>query len=591
MLEELVVVSTGGVVAYSKSWHSSGSVASPVTALLGSTRRRTTVNTLIREYLLEDRVGDRECVIEDVRARWCVNNDPGFVVVALYSKTRQLVSIDAFLSDVRSAFREHCGKQISNWNFDDVVFTPHLEPLYEIFDARERAAVVVGGGVAQLMMTDVAPSETSSAQVATSANVPPAGSPGSPSSSNLVMKDGRTLVRRGGSKSSPAAVTTSQPPQPSKKPKKATVWNDAPTANDAVAASSTGLSSSPSAADIALQTEITRKTFVKLTADGKVAPVQERVWEGHKRGKLASWLRSYVGTRELDSQDFAGVLPNLREKLISKNVAVEVAEHVCSSIEASLTGKKLGTFESLHQAIEDAMVDALRRILHPKVEVNILRSVAAARARMRPYSIVFCGVNGVGKSTSLSKITYWLQQNNHSVLIAAGDTFRHGAVEQLEVHGRCLNVPIFQLGYGTDPSAVAAAAIAQAARQKTDVVLIDTAGRMQDHESRMRALAKLIHDNQPDLVLFVGEALVGNNGVDQLRKFNQCLFDFTPVGSKPRGIDGIVLTKFDTIDDKVGAALTMVYELGQPIVFVGVGQTYQDLKVIDADVVVSALMQ
>ena len=107
----------------------------------------------------------------------------------------------------------------------------------------------------------------------------------------------------------------------------------------------------------------------------------------------------------------------------------------------------------------------------------------------------------------------------------------------------------------------------------------------------MRALAKLIHDNQPELVLFVGEALVGNNGVDQLRKFNQCLYDFAPVGVKPRGIDGIVLTKFDTIDDKVGAAVTMVYELGQPIVFVGVGQTYQDLKVIEADVVVSALMQ
>ncbi|CCW61148.1 unnamed protein product [Phytomonas sp. EM1] len=146
------------------------------------------------------------------------------------------------------------------------------------------------------------------------------------------------------------------------------------------------------------------------------------------------------------------------------------------------------------------------------------------------------------------------------------------------------------MGYGADPSGVAAAAIAFAAREHLDVVLIDTAGRMQDHEPRMRALAKLIHDNQPDLVLFVGEALVGNNGVDQLRKFNQCLVDYTPVGKNVRGIDGIILTKFDTVDEKTGAALSMMYELGQPIVFVGVGQTYQDLKVLDADVVVSALM-
>ncbi|EPY25649.1 hypothetical protein STCU_06594 [Strigomonas culicis] len=237
------------------------------------------------------------------------------------------------------------------------------------------------------------------------------------------------------------------------------------------------------------------------------------------------------------------------------------------------------------------MVTSLRRILQPKHEVNILRDVAAAKDRKRPYSIVLCGVNGVGKSTSLAKTAYWLQQNGSTLLIAAGDTFRHGAVEQLEVHGRCLGAPVFQMGYGADPSAVATAAIAQAARQHVDVVMVDTAGRMQDHESRMRALAKLIHDNQPDLVLFVGEALVGNNGVDQLRKFNQCLVDYAPVGSQCRGVDGIVLTKFDTIDDKVGAALSMVYELGQPIVFVGVGQTYQDLKVIEPDVVVGALMK
>lgn len=348
-------------------------------------------------------------------------------------------------------------------------------------------------------------------------------------------------------------------------------------------------------AELQAQTEMQKATYIKRLPNGAVAPLCAQQWDegdaGSSRGGLSQWLRGYLGQRAVDEADLRAMIPLLRDKLIAKNVAVEVTEHVCRSVETSLTGTRLGTFDSLHRRVQDAMVSALTRILQPTHEVNILRDVARAAAAGRPYSIVLCGVNGVGKSTSLAKVAYWLKQNGYSLLIAAGDTFRHGAVEQLEVHGRCLGVPVFQMGYGSDPSAVAAAALAQAARQRIDVVMIDTAGRMQDHESRMRALAKLIHDNTPDLVLFVGEALVGNNGVDQLRKFNRCLVEYAPMGSRRRGIDGIVLTKFDTIDDKVGAALSMVYELGQPIVFVGVGQTYQDLKVIDANVVVSALMK
>ncbi|CAD2212885.1 signal recognition particle receptor subunit alpha [Angomonas deanei] len=407
----------------------------------------------------------------------------------------------------------------------------------------------------------------------------------------IVTKSGKRIGGRG-----KASTTVSQGKTPAQegKPaaqdkqrkKKPVKWEEK--YNDPAVAQQT--KEKPTEEELEKQVAIQRQTYIKRLPNGAIAPVEEKEWE-QPRGRLANWLRSYVGNREVDEQDLKNVIPSLREKLIGKNVAVEVAEHVCKSVEASLAGKKLGTFDSLHKTVESAMITSLKRIMQPKHEVNILRDVSTAKQKRRPYSIVLCGVNGVGKSTTLAKIAYWLQQNNFSILIAAGDTFRHGAVEQLEVHGRCLDVPVFQMGYGSDPSAVAAAAISQAARQHIDVVMIDTAGRMQDHESRMRALAKLINDNQPDLTLFVGEALVGNTGVDQLRRFNQCLVDFAPVGSHCRGVDGIVLTKFDTIDDKVGAALSMVYELGQPIVFVGVGQTYQDLKVIEPDVVVSALMK
>lgn len=124
-----------------------------------------------------------------------------------------------------------------------------------------------------------------------------------------------------------------------------------------------------------------------------------------------------------------------------------------------------------------------------------------------------------------------------------------------------------------------------------DVVLIDTAGRMADNELLMRALGKLVGVNKPDLVLFVGEALVGNDSVDQMTKFNRALEEYSPDPHYVRSIDGIVLTKFDTVDDKVGAAISMVYATGQPIVFVGVGQTYTDLKTLNVRKIVQILIK
>ena len=192
--------------------------------------------------------------------------------------------------------------------------------------------------------------------------------------------------------------------------------------------------------------------------------------------------------------------------------------------------------------------------------------------------ITFIGVNGVGKSTSLSKVAAWLLSNGLSVLVSACDTFRAGAVEQLRTHCQRLEIPLYERGYERDPATIAQEAIVQARRQGIDVVLIDTAGRMQDNEPLMRALSKLISINSPDLVLFVGEALVGNDAVDQIQKFNSALADLDSRG-RQRMIDGIIISKFDTIDSKVGAALSMVRASGAPILFVGCGQTYQDLKI------------
>jgi signal recognition particle receptor subunit alpha len=310
-----------------------------------------------------------------------------------------------------------------------------------------------------------------------------------------------------------------------------------------------------------------------------------------KSGWFSSMFKSIAGSSAaLDVSDLQPALKALKDRLMTKNVAEEIAEKLCESVAASLVGKKLGSFTRVSSSVQAAMEDALVRILTPRRSIDVLRDVHAAKERGAPYIIVFVGVNGVGKSTNLAKVAYWLLQHDLTVMLAACDTFRSGAVEQLRTHARRLQIPIFEKGYERDPAVVAKGAIQEATRNKSDVVLVDTAGRMQDNEPLMRALSKLINLNNPDLVLFVGEALVGNDAVDQLTKFSQKLTDLS-TATTARSIDGILLTKFDTIDDKVGAALSMVYVSGAPVMFVGCGQSYTDLKKLNVKSIVNTLLE
>ncbi|KAM4011983.1 signal recognition particle receptor subunit alpha [Anomaloglossus baeobatrachus] len=320
-------------------------------------------------------------------------------------------------------------------------------------------------------------------------------------------------------------------------------------------------------------------------------------------GGMFGMLKGLVGAKSLTMDDMEPVLEKMKDHLIAKNVAADIAVQLCESVAKRLEGKVMGTFSTVTSAVKRALQESLVQILQPKRRVDVLRDVMESQRMRRPYVITFCGVNGVGKSTNLAKISFWLIENGYNVLIAACDTFRAGAVEQLRTHTKRLNslhppekhngrsmVQLYEKGYGKDAAGIAMEAISYARNQGYDVVLVDTAGRMQDNAPLMTALAKLIAVNMPDLVLFVGEALVGNEAVDQLVKFNKALADHS-LSEKPRLIDGIVLTKFDTIDDKVGAAISMTYITGQPIVFVGTGQTYCDLRSLNVKAVVGALMK
>ena len=306
--------------------------------------------------------------------------------------------------------------------------------------------------------------------------------------------------------------------------------------------------------------------------------------------KLSGFFQNLSGQKPLTAEDLAPALTSMQKHLISKNVAVDVAKQLIGSVEKTLVGEKLGSFtKGVNAAVRESMETALERVLTPKRSTDVIRQVEARKSTGEPFSIVFIGVNGVGKSTSLAKVCYYLQNNGLKVMLCACDTFRSGAVEQLKVHSRNLGVHLYDQGYAKDPAGVAMGGLKYAREHHYDVVLIDTAGRMQNNAPLMRALTKLISVNRPNLILFVGEALVGNDGVDQLKLFNKSLRDYSD-SADPRTIDGMILTKFDTIDDKVGAAVSMVHNTGQPIMFVGTGQKYTNLNKLNVKKVLKALL-
>ena len=317
--------------------------------------------------------------------------------------------------------------------------------------------------------------------------------------------------------------------------------------------------------------------------------------------KLRNSLNTFKEGKKIDDDMVAPILQKFRIDLINKNVAEAIASKIVNNLKAKLLEEKKTFFESLETIVKTSLEESLREILTPKNHVDIISEALKAKEEGRPYVIVFIGVNGVGKSTNLAKVAYLLKRSKFSVMLAACDNFRAGAVEQLKTHGTCLEIPVFDRGYKDDPANIAREALLEATAKKTDVLLIDTAGRMQDNEPLMKALARLVHMNKPDLVIFIGEALVGNDGIDQLTKFNNSLKTLSSglVGTMStrdskftmgREIDGVILSKFDTVDDKVGAALSMTYASGKPILFVGVGQKYPHLKKLNIDHVIKSLL-
>lgn len=296
-----------------------------------------------------------------------------------------------------------------------------------------------------------------------------------------------------------------------------------------------------------------------------------------KKGfSLFEKAKSLVFEREviLEEKDLEEPLWALEMALLESDVALPVAEEIVKTVKSELVGAKKKIGADTGAIAEDALRSALIKLL----SANYLDFDDYVKSASRPVKILFVGVNGTGKTTSIAKVARYLMDHGYSVVLAAGDTFRAGAIEQLEVHGEKLGLKVVKHKTGGDPAAVIFDAIEYAKAHNKDVVLADTAGRLHTNINLMDQMKKIVRVTRPDLLIFVDEAIAGNDAVERARLFNESV-----------AINGSILTKTDA-DAKGGSAISIAYITGKPVLFLGVGQTYPDLVKFEPKWLVDRLM-
>ena len=291
--------------------------------------------------------------------------------------------------------------------------------------------------------------------------------------------------------------------------------------------------------------------------------------EGLRRG-LRRFLDK-ITTVELTPKNLAPLVEELKLTLLENDVAFDVAEAICTDLVRELAGTRVPRRSDKRALVREALKKAILKALSPAEPPDLLELARAKKAEGEPLSVLFVGFNGTGKTTTIAKIAKLLRDKGFKVVMACSDTFRAGAIEQLEEHGRRLGIRVLRHKYGADPAAVAYDAIAHARARGLDVVLIDTAGRVQTDKNLMAELAKIKRVAGPDLTILVLDALAGNDVAVQAELFHEGV-----------GVDAIVLTKVDA-DVRGGAALSAAYTIRKPIMFIGVGQGYDDLEPFDPE--------
>jgi fused signal recognition particle receptor len=278
-----------------------------------------------------------------------------------------------------------------------------------------------------------------------------------------------------------------------------------------------------------------------------------------------------ITTKKISADKFDELFWDLELALLENNVALEVIEKIKSDLKSELVDKPIPRGK-VDEVIASSLHDSIEGLFNVGT-FNILDKIK----EKKPYVICFIGINGSGKTTSIAKVANYLQSQGLSVVMAAADTFRAAAIDQLQLHADKLGIKLIRHDYGSDPAAVAFDAVKHAEAKKVDVVLVDTAGRLHSNINLMDEMKKIIRVAKPDLKIFVGESITGNDCVEQAKQFNDAV-----------GVDGIILSKAD-VDEKGGAAISVSYVTQRPILFLGVGQEYKDLQPFDKEKLLASI--
>ncbi|MEM2141236.1 signal recognition particle-docking protein FtsY [Nitrososphaera sp.] len=295
------------------------------------------------------------------------------------------------------------------------------------------------------------------------------------------------------------------------------------------------------------------------------------------KNAFSSAARS-IGQKEITERVLDDTLLDLQIALLESDVAQEVVDDLSKKLKQELLGVKLEKGQEAGAIIEKKLQESVAGIFARAGRLDLVSRIKAKKeAKQGPFSIVFLGINGTGKTTTVAKVANLLRKQGLSVVVAAGDTHRAGAIEQLTEHAQRLSLKVIAQRYGADPSAVGRDALDYARKHYIDVVLMDTAGRMQTSKNLMDEMGKIVRVVKPDVKLFVGDSLAGNDTINQAREF----FQYT-------NFDGAILTKIDA-DAKGGAAISISHLTAKPIIYVGVGQGYDDMIPFDPDRFIESL--
>lgn len=620
MLDTFEIVTTTGVVIWSRKW-------APV--------KPSVIDNFITNVFIEEKgvsnfvkasnsaATNPPYKTEQHTLRWTTVKELGIIFVAVYRSLLHLSWIDKFVDNIKTIFVQLYGDQLTKPNTTQVdcasfdrYFDQQMQELEKLDEKHPAQPQVARATNETDAVSGKEGDDPPSPEIAPSVESTPVNSrPATPAShdGSAAQKLSRRARKARNSPAPASGDETTRKAKGTKQAKKGRKWDDdgTPLEEDpdlkldysgSTGDAAVGRSAALEEVESSTWGSTTKGKFVLKDLGDEVHMMLAEA-EAKKgtdttdpsRGGLvgtglsaiSGLFRNVVGGKKLTKQDLEQPMKGMEEHLLRKNVAREAAVRLCEGVEKELIGVTTGSFESISTRMQKAMEASLTKMLTPTSSLDLLREIdsitappATSMRKARPYVISIVGVNGVGKSTNLSKICFFLLQNKYKVLIAAGDTFRSGAVEQLAVHVRNLKeltvreggeVELYQKGYGKDAATVARDAVQFADQHGYDVVLIDTAGRRHNDQRLMSSLEKFAKFAQPDKILMVGEALVGTDSVAQARNFNAAF-------GSVRTLDGFIISKCDTVGDMVGTLVSLVHATNVPVLFVGVGQHYSDLR-------------